>query len=365
MRDQYYPERARRGGGLFSTLGFIFAVILAIGLFSKMGMKVSMDGLQGKLSEMRAASLEPSSDNAESGDIVVIPPKGSEETQYDASTFTPKTPRDLSSSSTRQSERSTNGSFDAEAWIDRFSETAVQQAVSKGIPAGIALAVGIMEMQSGKPINSWKDFMGRVIEPLLQLKEKSASGDLRNYFKYSANSDRWAQGLGEADLYAVNSLKKTISRYDLSDYDRQVSERLAREAEIESQADYVGREVSASIRKNSRSAAVEDEEVSVKPSAGNRYNEIVGEEVAKAVARKKLKSGQYIGEEDLGRLVEETNQEAGKTIKKNLAFPGRKVNPKHPNAAKNMDITDPKNTQAREELYQRKLKEQRAKREKS
>ncbi|MFM9948257.1 MAG: hypothetical protein ACKV1O_09990, partial [Saprospiraceae bacterium] len=119
-------------------------------------------------------------------------------------------------------------------------------------------------------------------------------------------------------------------------------------------------EVTTSIRKKSRGAAVEDEETDT-PRASNRYDEIVGSEVAKEAARKKLKSGRYLTEEDLTRLVEETDQETAKALKSKLAFPGRKVNPNHPDAAKRLDITDPKNTQAREELYQRKLKEKREK----
>ncbi len=66
-------------------------------------------------------------------------------------------------------------------------------------------------------------------------------------------------------------------------------------------------------------------------------------------------------EKDLSRLVEETDQETAKALKSKLAFPGRKVNPNHADAAKRLDITDPKNTQAREEVYQKKLKAQREK----
>ncbi len=355
MRDQYYqpPYRERGNNRLFSLLGLIFAGILAIGLLSKAGVKIKLPTSES--SGIMSATLGDG-EVAENGDVVVLPPKGDKGTEYD-SDFVPKTPRDRSSRASERTRKPGNA-VDAEAWIERFSETAIQQAVSKGIPAGIALAVGLVEMQSGKSINNWSDFMSRVIKPLIKLKEQS--GDLRSYFKYSANSDRWAQGLGQADLYAVNTLKKTMSQYDLSAYDQQVKERLEREEEIERQAEYVGNEVTASIRKKSRSAAVEDDETTA-PNASNRYNEIVGQEVAKAVARKKLKSGQYISEEDLSRLVEETDQETAKTLKSNLAFPGRKVNPNHPQASKKLDITDPKNSQAREDLYQRKLKEQRAK----
>lgn len=357
MRDQYYhpPQRERGNNRLFSTLGLLFAGILAIGLMNKAGIKINFKGAENN-SGLMSASMDNSGAAAD-GDVVVIPPKGEKGTEYD-SDFVPKTPRDKPSSRSERT-HSSKGAVDAEAWIERFSETAVQQAVSKGIPAGIALAVGLMEIQSGKSINNWNDFMARVIKPLAKLKAESASGELRSYFKYSANSDRWAQGLDEADLYKAPALKKALSNYDLSVFDQQVKERLAREEEIERQADYVASEVTTSIRKKSRSAAVEDEETTV--SASNRYDEIVGEEVAKATARKKLKSGKYISEEDLKRLVEETDQETAKTLKSKLAFPGRKVNPNHPDAAKRMDITDPKNTQAREEVYQRKLREKREK----
>lgn len=358
MRDQYYhPPQERGSNRLFSALGLIFAGILAIGLLSKAGVKINLPGEDsGSASGLMSASMDDSG-ASENGGVVVLPPKGEKGTEYD-SDFVPKTPRDKPSRSSGRA--SSGGDVNAEAWIERFSETAVQQAVSKGIPAGIALAVGLMEIQSGKSINNWNDFMNRVIKPLVKLKEQSASGDLRSYFKYSANSDRWAQGLDEADLYKATALKKTLSSYDLSAYDHQVKARLAQEEEIERQAEYVASEVTTSIRKKSRSAAVEDEETEA-PRASNRYDEIVGSEVAKEVARKKLKSGRYLKEEDLTRLVEETDQETAKALKSKLAFPGRKVNPNHPDAAKRLDITDPKNTQAREELYQRKLKEQREK----
>ena len=359
MRDQYYhpPQRERGNNRLFSTLGLLFAGILAIGVMNKAGVKIDFPGAgKGAGSGLMSASMDDSG-ASENGGVVVLPPKGEKGTEYD-SDFVPKTPRDKPS---RSSERtSSSGNVNAEAWIERFSETAVQQAISKGIPAGIALAVGLMEIQSGKSINNWNDFMARVIKPLVKLKEQSASGDLRSYFKYSANSDRWAQGLDEADLYKASTLKKTLSNYDLSAYDQQVKERLAQEEEIERQAEYVSSEVTTSIRKKSRSAAVEDEETGT-PRASNRYEEIVGSEVAKEVARKKIKSGRYLKEEDLSRLVEETDQETAKALKSKLAFPGRKVNPNHADAAKRLDITDPKNTQAREEVYQKKLKAQREK----
>jgi len=357
MRDQYYhPPRERGNNRLFSILGLLFAGILAIGLLNKAGVKINFPGGEnGANSGLMSASLD-NSGASDNGGVVVLPPKGEKGTEYD-SDFVAKTPRDKPS---RRSERaSSGGDVDAEAWIERFSETAVQQAVSKGIPAGIALAVGLVEIQSGKPINNWNDFMARVIKPLVKLKEQS-NGDLRAYFKYSANSDRWAQGLDKADLYAATTLKKNLSGYGLSVYDEQVKERLTREEEIERQAEYVADEVATSIRKKSRGAAVEDDERTT-PGASNLYDEIVGQEVAKATARKKLKSGRYLSEEDLTRLVEETDQETAKTLKSKLAFPGRKVNPNHPEAAKRLDITDPKNTQAREEVYQRKLKERREK----
>ncbi|NUN99296.1 MAG: hypothetical protein HUU01_01635 [Saprospiraceae bacterium] len=358
MRDQYYhPQQRERGNNrLFSTLGLLFAGILVIGLMNKAGIKINFKGAENN-SGLMSASMDNSGATAD-GDVVVIPPKGEKGTEYDAD-FVPKTPRDKPSSRSERT-HSSKGVVDAEAWIERFSETAVQQAVSKGIPAGIALAVGLIEIQSGKSINNWNDFMNRVIKPLVKLKEQSASSDLRSYFKYSANSDRWAQGLEEADLYAAPKLKKALSSYDLSVFDQQVKERLAQEEAIERQAEYVAGEVSASIRKKARGAAVEEEENTL-PVASNRYDEIVGAEVAKEVARKKIKSGRYLKEEDLSRLVEETDRETATTLKSKLAFPGRKVNPNHKDAAKKMDITDPKNTQAREELYQRKLKELREK----
>ena len=94
------------------------------------------------------------------------------------------------------------------------------------------------------------------------------------------------------------------------------------------------------------------------------YDEMVGREVAKEIAKEKLKSNSYISEEDMARLVEETNVETSKVLESKLSFPGRKVNKNHPDAAKMNDITKPKNSQAREELYQKKLKARKASRKK-
>ena len=84
---------------------------------------------------------------------------------------------------------------------------------------------------------------------------------------------------------------------------------------------------------------------------------MVGREVAREIAKKKIKSGKYIGEEDMDQLILDTNDETEKVVDNKLTLLGRKINKKHKDAEKMLDITDKKNAAAREELYQKKLKE--------
>ena len=156
-----------------------------------------------------------------------------------------------------------------------------------------------------------------------------------------------------------------MQEYRLDYYDQQVRTALVEGTkvapEMDRQASYVADEVSSHIVKrrianeqetrnnSSRTAKVEEWE--------NYYDEAVGREVAKEIAKRKLKTGKYLTDEDMGRLVEEANVETQKVLKNNLSFLGRDINRNHPDAPEMLDITKPDNAQARQELYQKKVRE--------
>ena len=354
-------------GRLFTALGYLTALILIIGLLDKAGVRISLPGQEDKSSNASfyssslgaAASSESSSDDA-----VVIsaePSVGKDNGQG----WEPVGSYAGKSRSTRAQDSKASSSSSVENWIERFSSTAVQQAVQKGIPAGIALAVGIAKLQSGKTIDSWEAFMEEVILPLARIKNTAGENERRAYFKYSANSERWAEGLNRSASFSASVLKNNIKNYGLNEYDREVTEKLANgevvDVEMERKARAVANQVTASIR-TEKAAAPKSErsrrEASEKAEEWNTfYEESVGYEVAREVARKKLKSGQYITDEDMSRLVEEANTETSKVVGNKLSFLGRKINPSHPDAKQLQDVSDPRNAQAREELYQRKLQE--------
>lgn len=339
---------------IFNFLGFLFAAVLFIGMMDKMGIKINADHQQSSM----AMLPDFSNDDPSSEESVIRISAEEEETERMEREY-------VGSSASGKKAGNTSGTGkeqQIQTFIERFSPTAVDQALGKGIPAGISLAIGISKLQSGEAINSWAAFMEKIIQPLLESKEEAADGKLRSYFKYSANSERWADGLAVSGTYSASSLKKTIDRYDLNRYDAEVRDRMSgeyRDPETERKASYVADEVQAK-RKNSSKQVAESKKRSATEEVEDWkdfYDESVGHEVAKEVARKKIKSGQYLTDEDMERLIDETNQETGKVLQNKTGFLGRKINANHPDAAQKLDISDPQNAQAREELYQRKLKE--------
>lgn len=357
MRDNY-PQRS---GGFFSLLGYLFAVVLVVGFLSKAGIKFNLPGkepAQGTTEELsiQAATMEsptgftPLNDE----DRIVLPPAGETIESYSA---TREEKSRHSASTAKRSSRS--------EWIANFSTPAIREALSNGIPAGISLAVGIAKVDAGYAIGSLEEFRELVIQPLQKIKNRSSDNQ---YFKYAANSRKWAQGLGKKPGYSEKDLTAILDKYDLTDLDLEVKAHLADESldpETRRKADFVGEEVSSKIREKrrpsgSKDEAEEREETTSKWKAD--YDEVVGQEVAREIARNKLKSRSYISEEEMNQLVEETNAETEKVIGNKLAFPGRKLNPNSKNASDKLDITKPENSQAREELYQRKIAQGKKKR---
>ncbi len=351
MEKGYTSKRGGGFGRLFNIIGFLSALVLAIGLVEKHGLPVDLGDGAGYISDdpiARAGLSEPERSDEE---VVFLDPEPEQRSSRSAQSYRPQASR-------------TPARMKAGDWVEKFSETAVMQALNRGVPAGISLAVGVLKLQSGANISSWDDFMREVIEPLSGAKHQDG---MNGYFKYSANSERWVQGLDRLGLYSARTLRSVLERYRLEDFDGIVRHKLAAgpavDPVVERKARQVAEEVTHAIRERrgsyeDRTAEATEDRVSDRTQVEDweaLYDEVVGQEVARDIARQKLKSGQYISEEDMARLVEETNSETSEVLKNNLGFTGRRINPDHPEANELLDITDPRNAQAREEVYQREL----------
>ncbi|MCB0558718.1 MAG: hypothetical protein H6573_11000 [Lewinellaceae bacterium] len=363
MEHRYSRPQGGGTGMLLRLLGFIFAMILVIGMLDKAGLKISIEGREGKDANPRykeASVGETYAEEEKGGEVIHIGPsqpaknyrEGYQPGSYDA--YSRQAPS-----------RSTQAPASVETFISRFAETANVQALNKGVPAGISLALGIVKLKQGERIDNWEDFMDKVVMPLARIKENAYQDGLQGYFKYSANSGRWLEGLSRQGTYSFNALRQAMQAYRLDYYDQQVRTALVEGTkvapEMDRQASYVADEVSSHIVKrrianeqatynnSNRNAKVEEWE--------NFYDESVGREVAKEIAKRKLKTGKYLTDDDMGRLVEEANVETEKVLKKNLSFLGRDINRNHPDAPEMLDITQPDNAQARQELYQKKVRE--------
>ena len=333
--------------GLLKLLGAVFALILLIGALDKAGVKVMLDHQPGTTAY--ESSLSPTAP-AHSDFSNPTPPKAP--ATYERAVY-PK-----------RSARSKDGisGTDIDNFLDQFASSARKQALEQGIPAGISLAFGIEELKRGQRIESWEDFQEIVVTPLASLKQEVPRDALSRYFKYSANSQRWAQGLGRYSRHAEQQLIANLDSYNLEAEDKAVTEILLQQPEDTRRVQQVADEVTATII-HRQTQDEHQQETAQTPKTGtkawrNFYEEEVGHEVAKEVARKKLRSGQYIGEADMEALIEETNKETASTIRQNIGLLGRKINKGHKDAQQKLDITDPRNAQAREELYQKKLREQ-------
>ncbi len=322
---------------IFSLFGFACAIILVIGLLKKNGVEIS----RSKVSYAEVPSHSKVVDK-----FSVLPVETMKMKEF-SDEVKPKP------SSSRISTSAPNVNH----WIKQFSELAVNQALEKGIPAGISLALGIAKLQSGATIESFNDYINQVIQPLVVAKKNALKEDRSYYFKYSANSDFWAEGLGKTGHYTTSDLKKIIRQYGLETYDQSVRTHITNGTVnpiIERQAIETANQL---VTKKSTTLKVdEDAERAAKVEQWRQnYDENVGRDVAKEVARKKLKTGKYLSDEDLQRLVDETTVETEKLLEHKTMMMGRKINPNHPNAAQKSDITNPRNAQARGEIYQQKV----------
>jgi len=344
---------------MLSILGFAFAAILMVGTLSKMGVSLDLpEGEQEERVELNPVTADASLESSykKTADSNPIYLSESTDVAPAPSVYEDKPVRS----------RPKGQALQADSWVERFSETAYQQALSKGVPAGIALAVGINQLEHGAVINSWDDFMNTVIEPLLEIKNTTSRRNVQAYFKYAANSERWAEGLARTGTFSENKLKNLLRQYDLAYFDQEVRRTLvegtAADPETERKASFVADEVANTIRREKEKASRRDATSGAKTDAKvaenkDLYNEVVGYEVAKEIAKRKLESGEYVSEQDIERLIEETNTETSKAMQNNLGFMGRTINKNHPEAKQLLDVSDPQNAQARQERYLQKLKE--------
>lgn len=334
---------------LLKLLGATFALILLIGALDKAGVKIIMgDKPAGNAYE--SSMLPRANERADDGRADYAPPRAPD--SYRRSAAREKAaPAGEALSAT-----------DIDNFLDQFASTARKQALENGVPAGIALAYGIEELKRGQRIDSWEGFQDKIAAPLSRLKQEVPRDALSRYFKYSANSQRWAQGLGRYSRYSEQQLMSNLQHFNLEAEDEAVTEILLQQPEDNHRVQEVADEVTAKIVHRQNQDRRAEPETTKAPETGrkawrNFYDEEVGHEVAKEIARKKLRSGQYIGEDDMEALIEETNQETEATMQSNIGLLGRKINRGHQNADEKLDITNPRNAQAREELYQKKLQE--------
>ena len=132
------------------------------------------------------------------------------------------------------------------------------------------------------PKKRWKEC--KYCQELIKREGLKDEHGLQSYFKYSANSGRWLEGLSRQGTYSFNALRQAMQAYRLDYYDQQVRTALVEGTkvapEMDRQASYVADEVSSHIVKrrianeqatynnSNRNAKVEEWE--------NFYDESVG-----------------------------------------------------------------------------------------
>ncbi len=352
--NQQYSRNGRSSGisSLLRLLGAIFALVLIIGALDRAGVSVVLD--KEKPQEPIAESRMYSYDNQEPENHVQLPAPSTSKPTYDR-------PRKLREASSRYQPNPAE-------WVERFAATARKQALEKGVPAGVALAVGLEKVRNGERLDSWDAFVNEVIEPLARLKQEVPKDVLRTYFKYSANSQRWVEGLSRYASYTEERLLSHLETFNLEAQDEQVTAIILQSPQTEERSGRVADEVVSKMvsdrNQRTRSSATEEQPAEQQQEEGIEeweafYEEEVGREVAREIARKKLRSGQYISEDDMDSLVEETNRETGEAMEQDIGLLGRQINRNHPEAEEMLDITKGRNAQARQELYQKKLREKR------
>lgn len=326
-------------GQFFTTLGVGCAFIFTLGALKKAGVEVTFNPKTSSVTQNLALGKIPSD---EATAMAVLEPL----------------PRVMKPEHKKAPKRNVSATrLRVEQWINKHAETAKSFALDKGIPAGISLAIGVDQIKKGNRIEDWEAFAALITQPLLEQKQKASKMNRSAYYKFAANSEKWASGLEVTGYYSKNQLMETINDYKLGIYDEEVKDVIINSDKSKHKIEKRATVVAEAIVDKYETDFAPAETIEEKAVAWeNRYNQLVGKEVAKKVAKKELKSGKYLTEEDLQLLIEETNLQTDKALENKLMMVGRKINTTHPQASKLLDVTDPNNAHARGELYQQKVK---------
>lgn len=107
-----------------------------------------------------------------------------------------------------------------DGWVDRHRTVAVMEALDRGVPAGISLAVGLHLLQQGT-MTERDDFATRVVDRLSRLRDNAAT-ESRTHFRFFANSGEWARGLEREGHFSESELLAILQEFNLSAYDSEV-----------------------------------------------------------------------------------------------------------------------------------------------
>ncbi|MCB9285116.1 MAG: hypothetical protein H6563_13655 [Lewinellaceae bacterium] len=114
-------------------------------------------------------------------------------------------------------------------WVDRFTSIAFLEAQNKDVhvPATLSLATGLHLIQQGERIDSKEDYINKVIDYLVGIKDKASDKDRKAYFQYAANTRYWLQGMERSGIPTAE-LKSLISHYNLDAFDEVVFESITK-----------------------------------------------------------------------------------------------------------------------------------------
>lgn len=108
--------------------------------------------------------------------------------------------------------------------VRNLSDRAIAAAMDadKHIPAGASLALLVYSAERGKQLTTSN--LKRVIEYLESVKANADESDVRKYFKYSSNSEKWFEGLEQERNggHPVAELQRIYRSYNLKQYDKGV-----------------------------------------------------------------------------------------------------------------------------------------------
>ncbi len=207
---------------LLTLLGFSTAILLFVGVLHKSNYRVvqmgndnvaAMEALDGKEAQAddEILILDDNPSKAGLNFKEVIGPASAIKGNQNRSVHQESSPR--------PSNRRINDA-DLQRWVNLHANEAIDAALEHGIPAGLSLTLGVQQLEAGQ-MHPQDNFAKQILAPLVNLKAKS-KGWSTNYFKYSANSKSWFEGLEAIEVYSEAELKQIFRRYDLASYDAEV-----------------------------------------------------------------------------------------------------------------------------------------------